>query len=172
MSFFVNDISTETWGIDLTASSDWDWNGGRLVLTAAYNFTNVDVTDQGVTLSDVGVEELEDALPATRVTFTVGYDRTNWRGTVRTNYYGEVFELLFNDEGLGFRTDSLVVLDAAVSRPVGSHTLTFGIDNVFDIQPDRHPFADMSGFAGSELPNGHPAGYNGAGYYVLLTSEF
>ena len=172
VSFFVNDISTETWGIDLTASSDWDWNGGRLVLTAAYNFTNVDVTDQGVTLSDVGVEELEDALPATRVTFTVGYDRTNWRGTVRTNYYGEVFELLFNDEGLGFRTDSLVVLDAAVSRPVGSHTLTFGIDNVFDIQPDRHPFADMSGFAGSELPNGHPAGYNGAGYYVLLTSEF
>ncbi len=48
VSFFVNDIDTETTGLDLTAQTGFDWIGGRVNLALASNITRTDVIERGL----------------------------------------------------------------------------------------------------------------------------
>ena len=104
VSFFVNDIDSRTTGLDLVAATGLDWAGGRLNLTLAGNITDTTITEPGVTLSPAKVRELEDALPDTRATLSIDYARGPWSGLVRANYYGSVYEHLFNDQGAAITT--------------------------------------------------------------------
>ena len=172
VSFFVNDIETETTGLDLMAQTGFDWLGGRLNLALASNVTRTNVIDRGATLSLAGEKELEDSLPDNRVSFTVDYARSNWRGWIRMNHYGDVYEHLFNSESIGITTASLTVVDAELTRAFSAaYEIALGVRNLFDTQPDRHQFAGVSGYYGADFPLNHPAGFNGGGYYVRLEAN-
>ena len=173
VSFFVNDIDSRTTGLDLVAATGLDWAGGRLNLTLAGNITDTTITEPGVTLSPAKVRELEDALPDTRATLSIDYARGPWSGLVRANYYGSVYEHLFNDQGAAITTDSLTVVDAELDWEFSNvYTVSLGARNVFDNQPGKHQFAGVSGYLGADFPLNHPSGFDGGSYYLRLSANF
>ena len=173
VSFFVNDIETETTGADLVVDTGFDWADGRANLTLAGNVTRTRVLERGATLSAAGARELEDALPDTRTTLTFDYARGSWSGLVRMNYYDDVYEHLFNCETCPITTDALTVVDAELSWSISSaYTLTLGIVNLLDKQPDEHQFAGVAGYLGADFPLNHPSGFNGGSYYLRLDATF
>ena len=173
VTFFVNDVDSETSGLDLVAQTNVEFIRGQLGLSLALNVTDTQITDPGVTLSAAATRELEDALPRQRVTLTLDYLRGPWRGVSRVNHYGDVYEHLFNDEGTPVSTDSMAVMDLEVSRKLWSgYTLAVGVKNVFDSVPDKHQFAGLAGYAGLDFPANNPSGFNGGSYYLRLTGEW
>ena len=169
VSFFVNDIDTETTGLDLTAQTGFDWIGGRVNLALACNVTRTDVIDRGATLSPAGEKELEDGLPDGRVSMTLDYARSAWSGWVRINHYGDVYEHLFNCESCAIATGPLTVVDAELTWAFSNaYTVSVGTRNLLDKQPDKHQFAGVSGYLGADFPLNHPSGFNGGSYYVRL----
>ena len=172
VTFFVNDIDSETTGVDLVIDTGFDWAGGRAGLTLAANVTETDITDAGVTLSPAGARELEDGLPDTRATLTFDYARGAWAALARLNHYGDVYEHLFNCESCAIDTDPVTVLDVELRRAVTeTWTVSFGARNVLDEQPDKHRFAGVSGYLGADYPLNHPSGFNGGSYYVRLSAD-
>ena len=173
VTFFVNDIDSETTGIDLVVDTGFDWAGGRLNLTLAGNLTDTEITDPGVTLTAATTRELEDALPEMRATFTADFTRGAWSGLIRVNYYDSVYEHLFNCESCAITTDSMAAVDAELTwRFSRNHALTVGARNLFDRQPDKHRFAGVSGYGGADYPLNHPGGFDGGGYYLRVGAEF
>ena len=173
VSFFVNDIRSETTGVDLVVDSGFDWAGGRANITMAGNVTRTKILERGVTLSDAAASELEDALPDSRLALTVDYARGSFSGLLRMNYYDDVYEHLFNCETCAITTDALTVFDAEVSWALSStYSVALGVQNLFDKQPDEHQFAGVAGYLGADLPLNHPSGINGGSYYLRLNGEF
>ena len=173
VSFFVNDISSETTGLDLVVDSGFDFAGGRANITVAGNVTRTRILERGVTLSEAGARELEDALPDSRLALTFDYARGSWSGLFRMNYYGGVYEHLFNCETCAITTDAMSVFDAEVSWTVSSTwSLALGVQNVFDRLPDEHRFAGVAGYLGADYPLNHPSGLNGGSYYLRLNAEY
>ena len=173
VSFFVNDIRTETIGADLVVDTGFDWAGGRASLTLAGNATRTKVLERGATLSEAAARELEDALPDSRATLTFEYARGSWNGLVRVNYYDDVYEHLFNCETCAITTEALTVLDAALTWTMSSaYTVSLGVDNLFDKQPDEHRFAGVAGYLGADFPLNHPSGFNGGSYYLRFDAAF
>ena len=171
VSFFVNDIRTETTGADIVADSGFDWAGGRATLTLAGNVTRTRVLERGATLSAAGARELEDSLPDTRVAVTLDYARGAWTGVLRANRYGTVYEHLFNCESCAVTTDALTVFDAEVSWALSAaYTLSAGVENFLDRQPDKHRFAGVAGYLGADFPQKHPAGFDGGAYYLRFSA--
>ena len=131
--------------------------------------TRTDVIDRGATLSLAGEKELEDGLPANRASFTVDYARSNWRGWIRINHYGEVYEHLFNCESCAVTTAGHTVVDAEFTWAVAAaYEISLGLKNLFDQRPDKHQFAGVSGYLGADYPLNHPAGFNGGSYHVRV----
>ena len=173
VSFFVNDIKTETTGADLVVDTGFDWAGGRASLTLAGNATRTKVLERGATLSEAGARELEDALPDSRATLTFEYARGSWNGLVRVNYYNDVYEHLFNCETCAITTEALTVVDAELTWTLSSaYTVSLGVDNQFDKQPDEHRFAGVAGYLGADFPLNHPSGFNGGSYYLRFDAAF
>ena len=171
VSFFVNDIRTETTGADFVVDSGFDWGGGRATVTLAGNVTRTRVLERGATLSAAGARELEDALPDTRVAVTLDFARGAWNAVLRLNRYGTVYEHLFNCESCAVNTDALTLFDAEVSWALSAaYTLSAGVENFFDRQPDKHRFAGVAGYLGADFPQKHPAGFDGGAYYLRFSA--
>lgn len=172
VSFFVNDIDSETTGLDLVAETAFDLAGGRASLIFAYNATDTTITDPGVTLSAAGIRELEDGLPGTRANLTFDFVRGAWSARARVNYYGSVYEHLFNCESCAIETDALAVMDAELTwAGTGRYAVSLGVRNLFDRQPDEHQYAGVADYLGADYPLNHPSGFNGGSYYLRLRMD-
>ncbi|MEJ2444106.1 MAG: TonB-dependent receptor [Exilibacterium sp.] len=173
IQFFVNDFDTETQGVDVVATVPVEWTNATTDFTLAYNWTDTKVVNRGQTVSEARAEELEDFLPDHRATFTINHHAGMWNAMLRTNYYGETLELLFNDETLPVRTDSIVLVDAEVSAQLNETLLlAVGAKNLFDEYPDKHEYGDQPGFLGAIYPLNSPAGLNGGFYYLRADVQF
>ena len=173
MTFFVNDIDSQTTGIDLVVDTGFAWAGGRLNITLAGNLTDTEIKDPGVTLSPATTRELEDGLPDMRATLTADYTRGALSGLVRVNYYDSVYEHLFNCESCAITTGAIAVLDAELTwRLSPAYALSLGARNLFDRQPDKHRFAGVSGYLGADYPLNHPGGFDGGSYYLRMSAKF
>ncbi|MCY4426516.1 MAG: TonB-dependent receptor [Halieaceae bacterium] len=110
-------------------------------------------------------------LSDTRETLSIDYARGSWSGLVRMNYYGGVYEHLFNDQGAAITTDSLTVVDVELDWEFSNvYTVSLGARNVFDNQPGKHQFAGVSGYLGADFPLNHPSGFDGGSYYLRLNA--
>lgn len=172
VSFFVNDIDSETTGLDLVAETDFELACGRVGVLLAYNLTDTEITDAGATLSAAGVRELEDGLPGSRVNLSVDYTRDAWHLRANWRYYDRVYEHLFNCESCAVATDAMTVVDAELSRAFGKSTVSVGLRNAFDAYPDEHEFAGLAGYLGADYPLNHPAGFNGGSFYLRLRVDY
>ena len=173
VTFFINDIGSETTGLDLVIDTDFDWAGGQAGVMLAANVIDTNITDRGVTLSEAGAKELEKGLPGSRATLTFDYARGDWTGLVRLNRYGDVYEHLFHCETCAIETDALTALDAELTRALtDTWELSLGARNVLNERPDKHRFAGVSGYLGADYPLTHPAGFDGGSYYLRFAAQW
>ncbi len=181
VQFFINDFDTTTQGIDVVANYLWRWIGGNTNVVLAFNWTDTRVSDRGTTIDDVREREIEDTLPDIRLTGTLSHVYGAVDGLVRVNYFGEVFETLFNDPTLPVTTPGLVLVDVELGVQVTDEVrIAAGAKNLFDQLPQEWSIPDgnggaftgrTAGFLGAIYPLNHPAGLVGGVYYVRLTAS-
>ena len=171
--FFTNAFSTTSHGVDIVATWTPLALRGNTVLSAVFNHTDTEVTDNAKGLLDGRrLAEYAYALPRTRwnAAVTQRVARASFLG--RVSYYagwydydsgrGQVF---VPSAGLaqGF-FDGRPIVDLELSIPLGrGTTLTVGAQNVLDTYSQVSVLANAVGEQYSEYT---PWGYSGAFYYV------
>lgn len=160
--FFTNDFDTETDGFDIVATYPVDWSNGSTQFSLAYNQTETEVTDSGVTVDAARIRQIEEGLPETRYNVAANHIVGNWRVLARVSYYDDWW-----DSEDGNEYDGKYLVDAEVAYDFNENvTITLGGQNIFDETPDDNPGA--AGGVGNRYSQFSPFGFNGAYYYVRL----
>ena len=161
--FFTNAFGTNTEGLDLVGSVDFDAMGGMSKLTFAFNYNETDVPGQYVgdgflQIGDGRREALEDQLPNVKGNIAWSHTTGNLRTLIRANYYGPWVS------GQGYNVGATTLLDLQLSYQVNENLeVVVGADNVFDEYVDRNP--NGAGL-GMNYPEDSPLGFNGGSWYV------
>jgi iron complex outermembrane receptor protein len=181
VSFFTNDFTTTTEGVDIVANYNMPMFGGDTRFSLAYNWTNTEVDEvktfevngeQVSNISDERVRMLEDNLPPVRYSLTANHTNGDWRFLTRVNYFGSIFEDHL-DSGLPIdKVGSEFTVDLELGYTVNENlTFVLGAKNAFDEEPDRNTLYDTE-VAGSLYPTTAPIGINGGFYYVRGIYQF
>ena len=173
--FFTNAFGTTSQGIDIVSTWTPLALRGNTVVSAVFNHTDTEVTDNALGLLDGRrLAEYAYALPRTR--WNVGVTQRLGRASLlgRLSYYsgwydydsgyGEVFD---PSGGLaqGF-FDGRPIVDVELSVDLGrGTTLSIGGQNVFDTYSQESVIANAVGERYSEYM---PWGYSGAYYYARI----
>ena len=174
VSFFTNDFTTTTEGVDIVANYSMDMFGGDTKFSLAYNWTNTEVDsvkffsvdgELRKNISDDRIRMIEDNLPAVRYSFTSTHTNGDWRLMSRINYYGSIFEDHL-DSGLPIdKVGSEFTVDLELGYAFNDNvTFMIGAKNAFDQTPDENVLYDTE-VAGSLYPTTSPIGINGGFYY-------
>ena len=161
--FFTNSFGTNTEGLDLVGSYDFDAMGGMSKLTFAFNYNETEVPDQyiGDGFLQIGAgrrEALEDQLPNIKGNVAWSHTAGNIRTLLRANYYGAWVS------GQGYDVDPTWLVDLQLAYQVTENLeVVVGADNVFDEYVDRNP--NGAGL-GMDYPEDSPLGFNGGSWYV------
>ncbi len=192
ISFFTNQISTRTQGIDLVTTFKHEFNennGLTASLALTLNKTVIDKigatpaqlqegTRQSIALIDtISISLIETSQPRNKVLLSLGYQWKKLNFTIRTTYFGEVTawekpaNLPHRKQVFSGRT----LTDVVVNYNIGKmFMVTLGANNVFDVYPDK-VFANYASYFNGQTPytrNANQFGFNGAFYYANVTFTF
>ena len=148
VSFFTNDVTTETQGLDLVLGYNFDWAAGNTAVNVAANWNDTEVTDPGQFLNDETVFDEENNLSNTRANITI---RHTWDNditfTLRGNYYGEYKYADGSNAPLTIQKfDALTQFDADVTWDINDrYRVTIGGNNIFDEIADIPQFENCCG---------------------------
>lgn len=174
--FFTNAIDTRTEGLDLVLQTGADLgHAGTLRFTGSYNHnytrvTHVDSTPpqlakyQAVLFDRTQLGLTQAAQPHDNLRLNANYDFQRLGLVLSEARFGSVTALAttpVNDQTFSARWITDVSASYRLPRSI---TLTGGVDNLFNVYPDRVSAANSTGgiFAYSGLS---PFGFNGAFYY-------
>jgi len=179
--YFFNGINTETNGLDIVATMTQDLSNGSLLLKAAMNFNDTEVTNKGdlvtpAALADYTTDELlgrantvrfESSSPAEMFQFSARVQRPTSTWMVKMNRWGEVTI----PSGTVEREQVLSgkwTTDMEYSFQATSQVrVSFGMNNVFDVYPDKT--VKRNSFNGIFQHSGYsPFGFNGRYVYTRL----
>ena len=162
--FFTNSFSTETEGLDLVGTVDFDSMGGMSTLTFAFNYNDTKVPQKfvGDGFLQIGggrQRALEDQLPNIKGNVAWTFTQGNLRTLVRANYYGP-----WRSTSNGYDADATTMIDIQLAYQVNENLeVVVGADNLFDEYPDKNP---GRGGSGQLYPEDSPFGFNGGSWYV------
>lgn len=160
--FFTNGFETTTQGVDLVATLPI---GDNLDIQFSGNWTDneVDRSDPNL-LTGSRIRQLEDGVPDVRVALTGTYERNDWRGLLRVNYFGDYFEDHVDADALPIEAGAEVTIDAEIGYTFNdSLTFVLGAQNLLDEEPDLNPWDTE---LGAKFPVTAPMGFNGGFYYL------
>jgi iron complex outermembrane receptor protein len=158
VNYFTNDFNTETSGLDVVATYSTNLMGGSTDVSAAYNYTDTEVSDQGNVTSDSKVRRLEEGLPNHRATFTMDQQWENVSAFVRANYFGEYYAV--HADWFGTDADSAMTIDVEVTYDISDNfNVSVGAQNIFDQEAEK-----IEGSIGA-VGEGVPGNVLGAIYY-------
>ena len=177
VSYFTNDLTTETSGVDLVATYNMDWSGGNTVLSAAGNWNSTSVKDRvnrGTAASpvyfinDESKHDNEHGYPEYRMNISARHSMNNdVTISVRGNLYGPYK----NSKSGTLTSDDIVEYgrvaqwDADLSWDLSeAYRLTLGVNNLFDTMPDVDE-GDGS-CCGRSYRSGSVQDWQGTYYYV------
>ena len=179
--YFFNGINTETNGLDIVATMTQDLSNGSLLLKAAMNFNDTEVTNKGdlvtpTALADYTTDQLlgrantvrfESSSPAEMFQFSARVQRPTTTFMVKMNRWGEVTI----PSGTVEREQVLSgkwTTDMEYSFQATSQVrVSFGMNNVFDVYPDKT--IKRNSFNGIFQHSGYsPFGFNGRYVYTRL----
>ena len=185
--FFTNAIDTQTDGFDIVADYSLDLGPGNLLLSAAYNQSDTEVTRvdpnppelDAIGIDNVlfGVEErntIETASPDDKVILTAHWTTDRWSVLARGTRWGEATRV-FNFGG-GFEPEQTygsewgVDLDVEFEISEGFR-VAVGANNVLDEYPDLSS-ADINYFGNLPYDVLQPITFNGAFYYLRTSYAF
>jgi len=163
--FYTNDFDTTTDGFDLVVSTSTDWMGGTTDWNLAYNQTNTDVTNRGVTIDDEREKRIEQMTPDTRWNLSANHMMGDWRMLARISYYGDWYD---SGEGFVYPGESVVDLELAYNINDNSSVM-FGGNNVLDEAGDTlHNINDYGNLYSTQAP----MGFSGAFWYAKYSYNF
>jgi iron complex outermembrane receptor protein len=158
VNYFTNDFNTETSGLDVVATYSTNLMGGSTDFSAAYNYTDTEVSDQGSVTSDSKVKRLEEGLPNHRATFTMNQNWEDLSAFVRANYFGEYYAV--HADWFGTDADSAMTVDVEVTYNLTDNfNVSVGAQNLFDQKAER-----IEGSTGA-VAEGVPGNVLGAIYF-------
>ena len=172
--FFQNGIETETEGVDIVTSYDLDVGSlGTLGLSAAFNYSNVEVTEvpENEVIPDLTLFSrnqtltLEESAPETKLILSADWSYQAADIAFRATRFGEVIDPS-NDPDNDFTLDSTWILDASVDVDVNDHVrVGIGADNLLDEYPTLTP--DNQNFNGIfPYSSRSPFGFSGRFLYA------
>ena len=180
VNFFTNAIDTETTGIDIVGTYNFqDVAGGELNLSAGVSYARTrirDVRDLGP-VTVIGVEErntIEKAAPRSKIILTADWTDRVVTGLVRVTRYGEATRV-FNFGG-GYEPEQTYgqewQVDAEVSwRINGNVEIYAGASNLFDTYPDLSS-SEINYFGNLPYDVLSPIGMNGRYLYTGIRTQF
>ena len=178
---FTNNFDTKTQGIDLVATAPIDLGTGTSSMSAAFNWTDTEVTDRGrfVDIGDLRTRSLEENIPSFKGNVTFNHEQGSWRGLLRANYHSSYFEDHLGTDGFPIDLGGEVNFDAELTYLVNENAeISVGAANLLDNYPDRLDGIPLGGFssvgavAGPEYPSTAPFGFNGGQWYVRARYNF
>ena len=192
VSFYTNDFSTTTQGVDLVATWNLDFGDmGNGTLNAAWNWTETEVDNAGQEVNRNRVVGLENQNPQNRGVFTYNHFLNDFRFLARLRTYDDWIDSSWSGDttprgpqGLGytincgFNTDncysgeSVVDLEAAYTWN-SNYTFVVGANNAFD-QDAALDQTNLDGTVGSGslYAGSTPWGTEGAFYYARVRVDF
>ena len=163
--FYTNDFDTTTDGFDLVVSTSTDWMGGTTDWNLAYNQTNTDVTNRGVTIDDEREKRIEQMTPDTRWNLSANHMMGDWRMLARISYYGDWYD---SGEGYVYPGENVVDLELAYNINDNSSVMVGG-NNVLDEAGDTlHNIGDYGNLYSTQAP----MGFSGAFWYAKYNYNF
>ena len=172
IKFFTNDFDTETEGIDIVFSRDFELMQGETKVMFAGNWTRTAVVNWNDELvNEQRRRELEESIPLIRFTLSVNHKQSDKISyLVRARYFDEYWEPHLFTDTLPLTGEPNVFLDAEFQYAVNEDlNLTVGLQNILDTYPTENPH---SGVAGATYPLNAPAGFNGGYIYTRLSFDF
>jgi len=192
VSFYTNDFSTTTQGVDLVATWNLDFGDmGNGTLNAAWNWTETEVDNAGQEVNRNRVVGLENQNPQNRGVFTYNHFLNDFRFLARLRTYDDWIDSNWSGDstsrgpnGLGytincgFNTDncysgeSVVDLEAAYTWN-SNYTFVVGANNAFD-QDAAINQNNLDGTIGSGglYAGSTPWGTEGSFYYARVRVDF
>ena len=195
VSFFTNQLSTKTQGIDFvtTFKHNFDDNNrftASLALTAnKTEITGVKATSAALTagaanpaailiIDTISRSLIETSQPRQKAIMSLGYQWKKLNVTLRANHFGEVVAwekpsatAPHRSQTFGARTIFDVVITYNVLKNL---TVSAGANNLTDVYPDK-VFSNYSSYFTGQTPftrNANQFGFNGAFYYLNATLNF
>ncbi len=178
VSYFNNDFSTTTQGLDVVATYPLEWFGGRagstlFTFAGNWNTTEVDKRNPRIT-NDLRAAQIENTSPEFRFTLSADHSWGPWRLLTRLHYHDDFkdFPIFRATNPVHAHARALLDLEASYtffSGTLGGVTLAFGAQNLLDTYPTRNKYA---GRHGMKYPVVSPYGYNGGFYYVRTSYAF
>ena len=163
--FYTNDFDTTTDGFDLVVSTSTDWMGGTTDWNLAYNQTNTDVTNRGVTIDDEREKRIEQMTPDTRWNLSANHMMGDWRMLARISYYGDWYD---SGEGFVYPGENVVDLELAYNINDNSSVMVGG-NNVLDEAGDTlHNINSYGNLYSTQAP----MGFSGAFWYAKYNYNF
>ena len=135
---------------------------------------NVDVVDPNCGCPAAGNEiigaslqfNIEENLPNDRASVSIVHYRDKWSFTFRSNWYGEAFDELNDEE----KVDSAATVDLEARYGFSdSLTLVLGANNAFDTFPNKSASRVSNGLLYSRRT---PFGYDGGMWYLKAMYDF
>jgi iron complex outermembrane receptor protein len=175
VQYFTNGFNTETEGLDVVGTYEFQAGPGRLLTTLAYNYNKTTVPSfDPLVITAARIVDIEHYAPNDRVNLNLDYDLDRFWISLRANYYGtfrneqDYPDQLFSDN---------TTVDAEFSYEFANQiTASIGGRNIFDVYPDVINGVDpLTGGLGDgeRYPRtGGPFGYNGAFYYMRVGVKF
>ena len=175
VSYFTNDLTSETSGVDLVVTYNMDWSGGNTTLSLAGNWNDTEIKDRvnrGTAeapvyfINDESKYDNENGDPSYRMNVsarhTTGNDVTySLRGNLYGPYKNAANSTLASIQEYG----RVLQWDTDVSWDLSDeYRLTFGINNIFDTMPDRDTIGETC--CGRTYRSDSVMDWQGTYYYV------
>jgi iron complex outermembrane receptor protein len=180
--FFINGVDTETKGLDVVARYRLPYSAsGRLDFTLAGNFnetkvtrvpaipSNIPIPNPPALFDRINVLTFEEGTPREKIVFSTDLSDGPVGGTLRFQYYSDVFQPFSNtNPAFDVHTDDNVLIDVEGRYKLfGELELAVGANNLFDNYPDFTPaFVNTTG--ATAFTNYSPFGFNGRYLYARI----
>ncbi|MXZ45158.1 MAG: TonB-dependent receptor [Gammaproteobacteria bacterium] len=166
--FLSNQQTLRTSGIDIVATTQFEFAGGNSNLAVAANFNDVELeTYNPEFTSENRKNQIEDGQPVTRITATWNHSMNQFNAMVRLRYYGEYYDTPTNDPDAAYYPEAVALWDAEISYVMNDElTITGGMQNITDVYPSENPNGNIAGLLYGEQS---PYGFNGGYLYGRIT---
>ena len=191
LQFFTNAINTNTRGIDIVLNGTWKIKKSTLGVMLGANFTRTRLFGEIKTADNLTPDSLnsqtlfgrldrtrvEQGQPDHKIILTLNYKTGRFGFLLRNTLFGNttIASIPFpNDPSFDELFSSKIITDISIDySPKKWFTLTAGVNNMFDVYPDRIKNYVNSGegqfIYGMEAS---PFGFNGGYYFMNMSFNF